>query len=469
MKNLITLVTVFLVINGYCFGQKAESFDIITFQTPAGWQKEVKQDTVQFGTENASGGICLVTLFRSMPAVSGDSKKNFEASWETIVKEVVTVKDKPQMNASATENGWTVESGAAQYESADGKKGLAMLVTASGENKMINILFLMNTDAFQTDIAAFLSSLNFKKTNEGTIPQNQNETNTIKPAGAQENPAKNDGYAFTTTNFDDGWTSTVQEDWVEVTKGDLKVLIHYPTEKIKPANTDISVMCEAAWNTLVAPRYSNIQNYRVGRLMLDFERPYYAEATLTDNKTGKKVFVVLFKKATEWMEFVTPDRDTFIRNFGVDISTIDQYADSSIWNKMVAMKNHNKFGVAAADLKGEWSNKFSNSTYYANVYTGMSAGMSTYSSSITFEFGAGQTYKWRLVAANSFAGKIEAAQAKGAGVFKVLNNWQVLFPDIEGKPVKYDVYFSVIKGGRILWMNEDWNRTSGFTGYGRIK
>lgn len=46
----------------------------------------------------------------------------------------------------------------------------------------------------------------------------------MKPA---TNPVKNppittttkqDGFAFTTTNFDDGWTSTVQEDWVEVIK-----------------------------------------------------------------------------------------------------------------------------------------------------------------------------------------------------------------------------------------------------------
>ena len=49
--------------------------------------------------------------------------------------------------------------------------------------------------------------------------------------------AKQDGFAFTTTNFDDGWTSVVQEDWVQVTKGNIKVLIHYPNKKADEYNS----------------------------------------------------------------------------------------------------------------------------------------------------------------------------------------------------------------------------------------
>lgn len=175
MKNLITLITVFLVITGYCFGQKAESFDIITFQTPAGWQKEVKQNVVQFGVDNANGGICLVTLFKSIPAISSNSKENFEASWQQIVKGLVTVKDKPQMNASADENGWTAESGIAQYES-DGKKGLVMLVTLTGGKKLVNILILTNTQDYQDSIAKFLESIVLPKAATETAENNSGQT-----------------------------------------------------------------------------------------------------------------------------------------------------------------------------------------------------------------------------------------------------------------------------------------------------
>ena len=61
--------------------------------------------------------------------------------------------------------------------------------------------------------------------------QPQETTNTIIQSNQVEvvqQPVSNSGVAFTTTNFDDGWTSTVHEDWVEVTKGNIKVLIHYP-------------------------------------------------------------------------------------------------------------------------------------------------------------------------------------------------------------------------------------------------
>lgn len=266
-------------------------------------------------------------------------------------------------------------------------------------------------------------------------------------------PTTAGGFSFSTTNFDDGWTSVAKENWVEVTKGNIKVLLHYPTDQIKAANTDVDVMCSAAWNFLVAPRYSNIEGYRITPGMLDYERPYYAEALLTD-ANGSKVFVVLFKKATAWMEFITPDKKTFIEVFGLDISKVDYYSDSEIWNKMKQMNNYNKFAIAASDFTGKWNDRFSANTFYTNIYTGASAGMSTYSSTETFEFLSNNAYKWNLVAANSGGGASQFASAKGAGNFKVLNNWQIFFSEMEGKPKTFDAYFSCVKGGRVLWMND---------------
>jgi hypothetical protein len=187
-------------------------------------------------------------------------------------------------------------------------------------------------------------------------------------------------------------------------------------------------MCSAAWNYLVAPRYSNIQNYKVGPGVLDYERPYYAEASLTDNTSGATVFVVLFKKASGWMEFIMPNKQAFIETFGLDISKIDQYVDSKVWDPMKRMANYNKFAIAPGGFTGKWNNKFSNNTFYANIYTGASAGMSTYSSSSqVYEFFSGSKYKWNLVSANSYGGASQFASAKGAGTFKVLNNWQIYF------------------------------------------
>lgn len=173
MKNLIILLTIILANTIFAFAQKAETFDIISYQTPKGWQKEANQNAVQFGVEDANGGICLVTLFKSVSG-SDNSKTNFDASWETIVKELVTVKGEPQMNESAEENGWTSQSGLAPYES-DGKKGVAMLVTLTGNRKIVNILILTNSMAFQQNITDFLGSIVLPKIEVEKAVNNSNQ------------------------------------------------------------------------------------------------------------------------------------------------------------------------------------------------------------------------------------------------------------------------------------------------------
>jgi hypothetical protein len=443
-----------------------QTFNLATYIPPVGWKKQAKPDLVQFTKQDDSKGTyCIITLYKGVDATD-DAKANFDHSWDALVKETLGVSATPEMQAPAKENDWDVQSGYASFEN-DGNQGTALLVTATGFNKAVNVLILTNSNTYEPQVTKFLESIDLKKPAEKPASTVQSP----KQQPTQSQTIATGGFKFTTTNFDDGWTSTVKEDWVEVTKGDIKVLLHYPNPNVKPANTDVNVMCEAAWNVLVAPRYNNIQNYEIVPGVMDYERPYLAQAYLDDKATGKKLFVALFKKGnTGWMEFITSDKNAFIQAFEVDISKINSYSNSEVWAKLVKMNGYNKFAVAASDINGtgKWSDFFASNTYYANVYTGASAGMSTYSSSQFFEFSAGQKYKWQLIATNTYGGATKLAQAKGSGSFKMLNDWQIYFSDIEGKPKTYDVYFSCIKGKRILWMNDAKSPGSGiFTGYSK--
>jgi hypothetical protein len=320
-----------------------------------------------------------------------------------------------------------------------------------------------------------------EKTNKEPVNQTTTPTNSSVTSS---------GFTFTSTNFDDGWTSTVQEDWVEVTKGNMKVLLHYPKDgTIFPA--DPEPLTNAAWNILVAPRYSNLKNYKTAYVE-DSKRPYFGMGYATENKTGKSVFIVLFRRGGGWFEVVTTDNISFTQEFGFNPETIrwgsiSEYmggwivnnsqgnsvkADPEVFDKLENMIGRNKFAVAAADLNntGEWKDHYSSNTFYFNYYTGASAGMSTYSSSNWFVFKAGNHYHWELAAANSYGGQIATAKAKGDGTYKSLNNWQLFFTEMEGKPKTFDVYFSAIKGGRVLWMNDAKVPGSGiFTGYKQSK
>ena len=279
-----------------------------------------------------------------------------------------------------------------------------------------------------------------------------------------ESPTQSSGsFAFTTTNFDDGWTSNVREDWAEVTKGNLKVLIHYPNKNADNYNSVLMDGLKNAWNVLVAPKYNSAINMEF-KPASGWESIEFAEADMVEKNSGKTVHVVLFKKnfssgSGKYIEFITPDKKAFEQEFGTYENASANFGTGSGWDKMAAMATYNKFAVAASDLKGKWTSNFTGMTQYVNAYTGASAGANTHASNENFEFGAGNTYKWDLGVASGFVGNIKFQSVKSTGKFTVINNWQVSFSDIEGKPKTYNVQFVCIKGARVLWIGE--------TGFGK--
>ena len=83
-------------------------------------------------------------MFKSVQGL-GNSKENFDVVWRTIVKEAVTISTAPQMQPEDKKDGWEIVSGMAPFEK-DGTKGAAVLATASGYGKMVNVMILTNTD-----------------------------------------------------------------------------------------------------------------------------------------------------------------------------------------------------------------------------------------------------------------------------------------------------------------------------------
>lgn len=461
MKQLssITILFFLMMLNLPVFAQK-ESYDLVTYTAPDKWKKDTKENLVVFSkVDNAKGTWCQLSIVKSTIS-KGTIESDFESEWKQLAEDPYKSGKPAQELPVQEEDGWKTKSGVGKFvfNNAD---ALVMVTTISGYERCISFVATTNTDQYMDEVQKFLESVEMVK----PALSNNIESNTQKDTKPASGAVK-DGYAFNTTNFDDGWTSIIKEDWVETTKGNVKVLLHYPKEgTVFPA--DPAPLTNAAWNILVAPRYGNLKNYRTTYISA-YNRPTIGMGYATENATGKNVFVLLFRQSEGWIEFVTPDKESFIEQFKIDPETIDWNSNSDVVNPLAAMKGYNKFAVAASDINGtgKWNDHFASNTYYTNVYTGMSAGMSTYSSSQWFDFGAGNTYKWQLVAANSYGGVSKFAQAKGAGAFKMLNNWQIYFSDIEGKPKTYDVYFTANKGGRVLWMNDAEYKGSGiFTGY----
>jgi len=445
---------------------QTQTFDITTFTAPKGWKKQTTESTIQFSKENATtGAYCIIMVFKALPGTA-DSKENFDAAWETVVKEAVTVTAAPEMQPPAKENGWEAQTGMAPFES-DGSKGIALLVTSTGFDKMVNILILTNSDAYEKEMTAFVESVSFKKP-AVSVGQTQEKKKdpVISPSG---NAAKKDGYAFNTTNFDDGWTGTVQEDWVQVIKGNIKVLLHYPKEgTVFPA--DPEPLTVAAWNILVAPRYKSLRNFRTAYIST-YNRPYLGFGYATEISSGKEVFVVLFRQSKPvWYEFVCPDKNTFISQFKFDPETIRWDSESDLMIPLEKMGAYNKFAIAASDFKGKWTSDFTGVQQLYNVYTGNYAGMQVNQSNEEFVFGAGGTYNWKILVVNGMVGNMNYNQANSSGKFTVLNNWQIRFSKIESRPKTYHAFWSCIKGARILnLLDADFPGSGIYNQYGLAK
>ena len=462
MKPVLLLIVCYLSLTANSFSQAAETFDISTFQAPKGWNKQAGENSIQFSTED-KGNFCLVTLFKAVPGL-GNPKENFDAAWETIVKEAVTVSSVPQMFPADTRGEWLLAGGFAPFEK-NGEKGVALLYTASGYGRMMNALVLTNTQAFEPELTAFLNSISFKKpagTSQPPIGAAQTGQS-IPPQPA----ARKSSFKFNTSNFDDGWTSTEKEDWVEAVKGQIKVLIHYPKAgTIFPA--DPEPLTNAAWDILVAPRYSSLKNYKTAYIST-YNRPYLGMGYAAERATGKQVFVLLFRQGdTGWLEFIAPDKNSFIQQFKFDPETIKWDSESDLLKPLVQMVNYNKFAVAESDFNGTWTSDFTGVQQLYSVYTGNYAGMNINQSNEEFVFGAGNSYSWKLLVVSGMVGNTKYANVKSAGKFSVTNNWQIHFSNIETGPRTYNAHWSCIKGARLLHLLDAKSPGSGiYTVFGK--
>lgn len=413
-----------------------EKFDIVTFTAPKGWQKENKPTAVQFATHNeTTGAFGVMMLFKSV-TTTNNSVKTFDISWDSFVNRQFTLTGKLEKQPSAIENGWTIESGMAPYEQ-DGTKGVAMLVSAIGGGKVMNLLILTNTNDYQTDVSAFIGSIN--------LPDLKSGKNNLVP----ETSALNSNFKFTITNFDNGWLASEEPDWVRVTKGNITVLLHYPHLKERETFDNLEKEARTFWDLLIAPRYRNLSNFEVLRSDRDFEPARYAAGNITDNAFGKKYFVALFSKhGRGWIEVIAPDKATFAREFGA-ININDEIIN---WKPLLALFDYNKFAVDAADLRGKWTTTFAGTSQYVSIYTGRYISAVTSVAATSYDFGAGNSYNYRTDGATSSLGRTDFSKAQSSGKFTLPTNWEIRFSDIEGRPQTYPVHFSCIRGARVLWV-----------------
>ena len=92
------------------------------------------------------------------------SKENFDLTWRSVVTATVNTAAAPQTLPIPKEigrGGWEAQAGYAAFEK-DGAKGVAILMTLTGFGKMVNVLVLSNTQAYDAEMTAFAESISLK-------------------------------------------------------------------------------------------------------------------------------------------------------------------------------------------------------------------------------------------------------------------------------------------------------------------
>jgi hypothetical protein len=423
------------------------TYDLFTYVAPSGWEKKITSGSLTYSkVDLKTKNWCQLILCKSAPAtVNADT--DFMTEWKEQVVRNYKDAGNPQLSNPKETAGWKIVSGSGKWVY-NKKEVTTLLTTYSGFGTRASIVCNSTSPLFDPEIRKLLNSLNIK---------------IIKTEKAK---TVSSGYQFTNTHFEDGWLAEEKPDWVQVTKANERVLIHYANPVTSEYITDRDKSVNIAWNNLVAPRYSNLKNYFVFNNAMDPESPQFISGEMTENSSGRKVYVVLFHRGKSgWLEFISPDKASFIRSYGIDQSTFTFYQDMDSWNPLKKMASYNKFAVAATDIPGTWTNDFTGIQQYVYVYTGQSAGMSTYQSRQVFELSANKTYHWTLSVASGMVGNIKGKTTKTNGRYAQPSMWQISFSDISGKPAVYDAYFSCIKGARILWLSN--TAFPGFDAYGR--
>lgn len=438
-----------LVACSVAFSQQ-QTFDIINFTPPKDWQKKTAEGGggLQFSTEDAAKGTyCIITLFKAIPATA-NAKNNFDAAWTDLVKGMVTVSADPEMTEPATEEGWEAQSGYAPFES-EGTKGVVVLVTSTGFGKMINIIILTNTDVYEKEMTAFLESVSFQK--ENMAPEK-----TSDPVNTTVTPVTGD-FDFTSTNFDDGWRSVIQDDWVFVSKDDIKVYLWYALQYNASDFSGTGVVDrDYYWDNYVSKYFTiETKQYKDNGEVLGSLKPSYVEGWATDKQTGERRFIGMRLDISPNTAYITigsaKDEESLWEQFPK--ANGGAFSPSDLSN----MGGYNKFAITANDVLGTWQdgNTSTAQWYYVTPsgYEGY-AGMTVAARSATFNFNEGGNYTSIHNGATGAVGNMSTFQQNYKGKYTV-SNWNLTATNrFNGKTDNFEAWFVAIRGGRILKLRD---------------
>lgn len=292
------------------------------------------------------------------------------------------------------------------------------------------------------------------KTNQPTAPvphqqttnTSRNETNMI----STQAPA--DGYTFNTSHFDDGWKSTIANDYVLVEKANNSIYLLFAVPYNASQFSGTGVRDAAYYWDQYVTRYFTVKSKQFndgGSIAL---KPPYMEGAAIDQRTGKSCFIGMYLN-------IVPNAVNIVIGTAADEAAFRQLfpkANDPFGSDLSSMTRYNKFAIAANDLVGKWQNgKTETAQWYYTSPAGYEnyAGMTVAGTSATFLFERNNKYISIHNGATGAVGNMNTFQQEYKGTYAI-SNWLVTASNrYAGKTDRFDAYFIAVRGGRLLKLN----------------
>lgn len=388
---------------------RADSFDIVTYKVPAGWQAQQSNGSLVVATQ--AGTTFSAVTFMPSHASDGSADRDFQKTWAQLAPSF-GVKSAPQLKTDKA-RGWDQVAGVAQG-TFNNVAVQVILVQSTANGRTIAILALSNMQDL-SGMVAFLDSVDLDK---GAAPSQPPRSQAPAPASGGR-----------TTTFADGWTARVDTDYVEVTKSGVRVRLHYPVklDDQSRANTQ-----QYFWDKLIGGYHPS--NVRIATYSaINF--PYYF--VTGDVRGGYVALRIIAENGTAYpIEVFAPSRADFERAFP------DQ-------DKLAAIRGANRFSVGA-DIAGHWTSSESGAVNLYYTGTGNYAGMNAAAVTNDFVFDRSGSYTSKTVGASGMIGNQQIGVEKHQGTWTA-STWEITLKN-EKDTTAYDAYYEAVRGGLILHM-----------------
>ncbi|MCU0438306.1 MAG: hypothetical protein MUC49_10335 [Raineya sp.] len=412
-------------ISSLSFGQK-ETFSRFTYTPPDGWKKSQTNERVTF--ETISGNkYCQIYLW-CMSDSKGSNDVDFESDWKTLISKDIVIKGVPKKEKTI-EKDWQITIGMAEA-SFQNQPLTVMMVTCTKGKVSFSISSNFNDNSYIEYINQFIQKVD-------VINDVNNNTHSTDNSNALDLNNHKTGITQSITNFDDGWTSTLTANYVQVVKNGIEVRLYYPDEAVdKNRNRgDGNPFEYHYWDIWVKPDFQTTQIFQRPK---EIGMDYILDAPVTYLKSGQKGYVSLklyFQNGvcTPIIIF-TPTKDLMYQYF----PNHDSFDN---------MLQYNKFAVTTSDIVGKWGTSGGATTYYYSSSTGQYAGSNTAATGDTFVFSKNGTYQsfHSYYTTNGGGGK-----QNYSGKCQT-NIWTVMLSNRSKDATnEYWCQFEAVKGGRIL-------------------